>query len=280
MITHDESTFSANDGRRQAWIEEGHNVLRPKGKGKGIMVSDFLLSWSRLNLESFSSERQLELTSLGIPFEAAVYFEYGSGNEGYWTGDHLREQIAHKALPIAEALYPGYELLFMFDNATSHSVYAANALRVGSMNKGQGGQQAFLRPGWYYDNHGAVKTQEMWIWKEDSKVQKGIQKVLEERNLWPEKGLKLECDKPKCFSCEELATCTACVRGRKCESCKEEKQPHSGDCTKQRICDACDRRKKRCQCVQKKYCTRCKEKSLHKSCDECNKLPSKCTSHG
>lgn len=43
MITHDESTFSAKDGCRCAWIQERHNILRPKRKGRGIMVSDFLL---------------------------------------------------------------------------------------------------------------------------------------------------------------------------------------------------------------------------------------------
>jgi hypothetical protein len=55
LITHDESIFSANDGRHQAWIEDGSTFLRPKGKGKGIMVSDFLLLES-----SISPEREAE----------------------------------------------------------------------------------------------------------------------------------------------------------------------------------------------------------------------------
>ena len=46
VITHDESIFSANDGKQQAWIQEGDAILCLKGKGKGIMVSDFLLSFS------------------------------------------------------------------------------------------------------------------------------------------------------------------------------------------------------------------------------------------
>lgn len=287
MITHDESIFSANDSRRNAWIQEGHNILRPKGKGKGIMVSDFLLPWARLNLKSLPESNQLELNNSGIPGEAATYFEYRSGNEGYWTGDHLLQQILEKALPIAEALYPGYELLFMFDNATSHAVFAKDALRVGSMNKGQGGQQSFLRPGWYMQDDGELKTQEMWFWKNDStngaepvKVQKGIQIVLEERNLWPQKGLRLECEKPKCQTCEEMSNCTMCSRGHKCDSCKVEKEPHSGTCSKKRICDVCDRRKERCRCVSKIYCTRCKEKNTRKSCEECESIPPKCTSYG
>ena len=58
--------------------------------------------------------------------------------EGYWTGKHLLEQIKAKALPIAEALYPEYELL------TSYAIYAKYALQVTCMNKKPGGQQLFL----------------------------------------------------------------------------------------------------------------------------------------
>ncbi len=43
MITHDESTFSVNDDRRKIWTLDGHGILRPKRKEKGIMVSDFFL---------------------------------------------------------------------------------------------------------------------------------------------------------------------------------------------------------------------------------------------
>ena len=81
--------------------------------------------------------------------------------EGYWTGEHLLDQIVMKALPIAESLYPGYELLFMFDNATSHSIYAKDALQVAHMNKGPGGQQPFLRPSWYTDQKGESIRQDM-----------------------------------------------------------------------------------------------------------------------
>ena len=139
MITYYESTFSANDSWRKIWTLDGHNILRPKGKGKGIMVSDFLLPWSRLNLLSLPLQQQQELASSDIPLEAATYFEYGKMEEGYWTDEHLLEQIEAKALPIAEVLYPRYELLFMFDNATSHAIYAKDELQVTHMNKRPGG---------------------------------------------------------------------------------------------------------------------------------------------
>lgn len=43
MIKYDESTFSAIDGRRKIWTLNGQGILRPKGKRREIMVSDFLL---------------------------------------------------------------------------------------------------------------------------------------------------------------------------------------------------------------------------------------------
>ena len=147
MITYDKSTFSANDSRRKVWTLEGREILWPKGRRKGIMISDFLLLWSRLNLFSLPPQRQQDLANLGIPFEAATYFEYGKMEEGYWTAEHLLDQIKSKALPIAESLYPGYELLFMFDNVTSHGIYAKDVLQVAHMNKAPGEQQPFLRPG-------------------------------------------------------------------------------------------------------------------------------------
>jgi hypothetical protein len=56
------------------------------------MVSDFLLLWARLNLLSLPKEHQDELTSSGVPLEAAVLFEYGK-EDGYWDGQNLVEQI-------------------------------------------------------------------------------------------------------------------------------------------------------------------------------------------
>jgi len=283
LITHDESIFSANDGRRQAWMKKNHVFLRPKGKGKGIMVSDFLLPWSRLNLLSLPKERQQELTSSGVPLEAAVLFEYGK-EEGYWDGQRLLEQLKTRALPIASALYPGYEFLFLFDNATSHSVYTDDALRASKMNKGRGGRQPLLRDGWYRDGEEIVR-QQMYDTEVDNatgnvkKIPKGIQKILEERQLWPSgKELLLECPKPRCEECQGRQNCKNCVKGTRCESCRRGKD-HSGSCTARRVCDNCIRRKESCTCVRKQLCTQC-EKRQKEGCEQCESLPAKCSSSG
>lgn len=77
--------------------------------------------------------------------EAVELFEYEKNNERYWDGAKLHQQVVNKALPIAKALYPGYSLLFHFNNAISHSVYAKDALQTKEMNKRPGGKQKHLR---------------------------------------------------------------------------------------------------------------------------------------
>lgn len=77
----------------------------------------------------------------GLIFREVVeLFEYRKNNERYWNGPKLHKQVVTKALPIAKTLYLGYSLLFLFDNTTSHSVYADNELYTTGMNKGSGGK--------------------------------------------------------------------------------------------------------------------------------------------
>ena len=107
----------------------------------------------------------------------------------------------------------------MFDNATSHLIYAKDALQAVNMNKGPGGQQAFLRPGWYMGANREIITQEICFQQQNpitgqsTQVQKGIQAVLAEQRLWPHKGVCLACKWLKCTSCQAFTTCTICVKG-------------------------------------------------------------------
>lgn len=112
MITHDESTFSANDGRQEVWTFNEQGVLRPKGKGKGTMVSDFLLPWSRLNFFSSPPKQQEALASFGVPTEVVTYFEYGKTGEGYWMGKYLLDQIIKKAFAYWGSLVPRVRTFF------------------------------------------------------------------------------------------------------------------------------------------------------------------------
>ena len=50
LVTHDESTFYANDHRKMKWVHVTEvAVAEPKGEGVSIMVSDLLVpEWGRL----------------------------------------------------------------------------------------------------------------------------------------------------------------------------------------------------------------------------------------
>lgn len=187
--------------------------------------------------------------------------------------------MVSKALPVAEALYPGYSLFFLFDNATSHSVYAKDALQAWEMNKGIGGKQVPLCNGWF-DQNGTQIDQSMSFQEENSWwTQKGIQKVLEKRNLWPTQGLNLECPKLKCSNCQLTADCKVYVKDHKCDLCKSLRQ-HSGSppCSKIQKCDACAFREEHCQYVAKAYCSTCSAKKG--KCADCEDLPPKYTTNG
>lgn len=88
-------------------------------------------------------ENVLEKTKLTY-IEAVKIFKYRKNNNSYWDRVKLHQQVVNKALPIAKALYSSYSLLFFFDNATSHFVYASDALQVKDINKDTRSQQAKL----------------------------------------------------------------------------------------------------------------------------------------
>ena len=151
VITNDKFTFSTNDGIKRAWTRVRDTFLQPKSCGQGIMTLEFLLPFGRLNLASLSLEKKDEVVEKCglVSIKAVEIFEYRKNNDGYWDGAKLHLLVMKKVLPIAEALYPRYSLLFLFDNATNHSIYAKDALQVKDINKNIGDKQPQLRNGWY-----------------------------------------------------------------------------------------------------------------------------------
>ena len=151
------------------------------------------------------------------------------------------------------------------------------------MNKGPGGNQPFLWNGWFKSGE-TICSQEMIYRRTDPVtgqfvlVQKGIQRILEERELWPGNQLKLECLKPKCQSCQDAQNCKICIKGTRCEPCKLEKGHSRPDCNNGQPCDMCKDRKTRCSCMQKILCPSCEIKRA-KKCEDCQNLPPKCTTN-
>ena len=141
----------------------------------------------------------------------------------------MLDQIVKKALPIVKSLYPGYELLLMFDNAISHSIYTKDTLQVAHMDKGPGGQQLFLWPGWYTNQKGELIRQDIstvtmdFVTGKSSTIQKEIQAILIEKGLLLQSEIWLVCKMVKCIICQSFGTSGICVCGQKCDLCKEAK---------------------------------------------------------
>jgi hypothetical protein len=68
--------------------------------------------------------------------EAQILFWTGKNRDGWFTAEHLLDQVA-KAINIFEGLTKGYvQGLFLFDNAPSHQKCADGAITARNMVKG------------------------------------------------------------------------------------------------------------------------------------------------
>ena len=83
---HDESTFNSNEDQPTQWGERGQHVLKPKSKGSGIMVLDFVNELD--GYLALTDEEYHEAIKEDPPFpRARQLLAYGENREGYWTCD-------------------------------------------------------------------------------------------------------------------------------------------------------------------------------------------------
>ncbi len=92
-------------------------VLRPKSKGSGIMVSDFIDQHSVFLRLSEDELAFAKTTDPNFPVEARALLEYGAEREGYWTSDRFMKNIKDAAW-IAEFKYSSdkYTAAWLFDH--------------------------------------------------------------------------------------------------------------------------------------------------------------------
>jgi hypothetical protein len=120
---HDESTFYANDRRKQRWVHVSEGAVpQPKGEGASLMVADFI------------SADHGWLRSPDGKESAQILFRAGKARDGYFTNENI---VAHaeKAMDILEKYYPHEDHVFIFDNATTHLKRASDALSARKMPK-------------------------------------------------------------------------------------------------------------------------------------------------
>lgn len=189
LVTHDESTFSANDGTKYGWTSPGKQPLRPKGRGKGIMVSAFLTPVGLLRLPPELTDDTLlglhpdwpRLEDGSLIRESVQYLEYDKDH--YWDGDKMVKQTI-AVIRLFKFIYPQCRALSAFDNAASHCAFSPDALVASKMNLRPGGKQPRMKDGWFGGIQQSMTFPDDY---EDPNLRdqpKGIQQVLEERGLW------------------------------------------------------------------------------------------------
>ena len=177
IFFHDESAFQTNEDQPTFWGTKGTHILRPKGKGAGIMVSDFIdehNGYLALTREEYDRAKASDPT---IWMHARVLLEYGESKDGYWTSDRFMEQLK-KAVQIAEVKYPiadGWKHVWIFDHSSCHGAMADDSLDVNKMNVNPGGKQRVMRDGFW---NGKLQKMNYTIG-----VPKGLRVVLEERGV-------------------------------------------------------------------------------------------------
>ena len=119
LVTHDESTFYAHDSRTDMWLENDESIIRKKGPGRSIMVSEFQCPChGTMKIRSWMSRK---------------FFKAGSGRDGWWTSADMIKQLKEDAIPLFEALHPDCVGVFLFDQSSNHQAYADDALVASRM---------------------------------------------------------------------------------------------------------------------------------------------------
>lgn len=127
------------------WGTAESQVIRPKSRGSGIMVSDFITENDGYLCLTKSEHDIAKQADPDIPMAARTLLEYGEARDGYWTGAKFMNQMKN-AVKVAEAKYPkekAYRLFWIFDQSQCHMAYADDALNVNRMNA-KGGKQPIM----------------------------------------------------------------------------------------------------------------------------------------
>ena len=145
VIYHDESSFHSNEGQLWKWTEQDKLAIRPKGQGRGLMVSDFIEEHNGYLRLAPEEHAIAKLAHANLPKETRVVFKFGAQGDGYWNNDHFIAQVEN-AIKIAEFKYPASDndLVFLFDQSSGHCAYVDNALIAHKMNVSDGTKQPFL----------------------------------------------------------------------------------------------------------------------------------------
>ena len=180
VLFHDESTFQSNEGQVTQWGVKGQKMIKPKSRGAGIMVSDFIEEHNGLLALSDEEYNTAKESNPNIRPYAREFLEIGESHEGYWTQDRFVAQMT-RAIQLAELKYPkadGWRHVWVFEHSSCHAAMADDALDASKMNVKPGGKQRIMR-----DMIWDGRSQRMYVVRGGVKVAKGMKVVFEERGV-------------------------------------------------------------------------------------------------
>ena len=145
--------------------------------------------------------------------KACVVFKAGKNRDGYFNADDLLQQVEN-AIDIFESKTNGFATgLFLFDNAPSHRRRAPDARSAPKMPKGPHAtwphrkEGPKMQPG----NFGVDNTPQNFYFADDHPTMlgwcKGMEIIICEHGLWPQKGLNAQCEGFKCLAGKNNCCC-------------------------------------------------------------------------
>ncbi len=93
-------------------------------------------------------------------------------------------KVEEKAILIFEAIYSNTIAIFAFDNFSSHSTFAANALNAKAMNVNLGGKQPIMRDTIFNEQVQHIVFSDDYSDSSLRKLPKGMKIILQECDLW------------------------------------------------------------------------------------------------
>lgn len=146
LAPQDECIANVNEQPCKVWLLDGQQPLRQKGKGRAIMISDWICeTFGRLCLseDQIADQAKLPEAERLQKTDARRIIYLGKNHDKWWDLEQLKDQLKD-AVDIFEYLHPDAIGVWVFDCSSSHEGLASNALNANNLNDNPGGKQTLM----------------------------------------------------------------------------------------------------------------------------------------